>query len=89
MTVTDPMEFALRAEAVNVRIDEIVAESRRINLSLITPADVAKLEALNAEADLLLANIHAIRHEQIAWQLGEHPDQQTTKARRPWWRFWG
>lgn len=89
MTVTDPMEFVWRAEAVRVRIDEIASEARQVNLSLATPRDVAKLHALNDESTLLLRNLYEIRHEQIQWQLGEHPDQLAAKAARPWWRFWG
>lgn len=88
MTVTDPMEFVYRAQAINVRNGELMTEVERASAGPPTAATIARLDDLAAEQNLLVANMREIRLEQIQWQLGEHPDQLAAKA-RPWWRCWG
>lgn len=89
MTVTDPMEFVWRAAAINVRHDAIMTEVERVCALPATEAAIRRLDDLAVEQELLVANMREIRLEQIAWQLGEHPDQLAAQVARPWWRFWG
>ncbi len=74
----DPLEFVRRAEAMQLRHDEVIAKVRRLSESAtkaIAEGDppraeraIARMDDLKAESDLILTNIRNLRLEQIACQ---------------------
>jgi Ribonuclease G/E len=89
-THDDPIETLLRVEALNLRKDELKAETDRIVRQVevdptLAPSLLPRMEAINAEMDLIVQSARDMRREQIEGALRER-DKAAALKREPWWR---
>lgn len=86
----DPQETMLRVEHLDLRMDELRSEADALNRLVQEDPTLAltalgRMNAINAEMDLLIRSARDIRREQIEGRLR---DRAVERARRPSWKFW-